>query len=94
MPVEGGDETRVLESIYHGASWAIHKEGIYFFSIRDRQGRRDLSFYDFPTGGTRKILTVEKKPDLGICISPDGKTILYSELDESGSDLMLVENFK
>ena len=27
-------------------------------------------------------------------VSPEGQTILYSQYDESGSDLMLVENFR
>lgn len=27
-------------------------------------------------------------------VSPDGRTILYSQVDSSGSDLMLVESFR
>ena len=30
----------------------------------------------------------------GIALSPDGRTLLYSQIDDAGSDLMLVENFR
>jgi hypothetical protein len=32
--------------------------------------------------------------DFAIAVSPDGRTILYTQLDEAGSDLMRVENFR
>jgi hypothetical protein len=43
---------------------------------------------------TRKLLTVERSVTYGLTVSPDGGTILYAQLDEAGSDLMLVENFR
>ena len=30
----------------------------------------------------------------GFAVSPDGKWLLYSRIDETASDLMLVENFR
>lgn len=30
---------------------------------------------------------------LGIVVSPDGRWLLYTQVDQSGSDIMLMENF-
>ncbi len=34
------------------------------------------------------------REDPGLAISPDKKTILYTQLDASYSDIILVENFR
>ena len=74
--------------------YAFGEHGIYFVAQADKQGRRNLSFYDSPTGKTRKILTIENPKASFSMVFPDGRTILYTQLDESGSDLRLVENFR
>jgi hypothetical protein len=43
------------------------------------------------------VATTEKKlarwiPSLAV--SPDGKHLLYTQIDQQGSDLMLMENFR
>jgi hypothetical protein len=72
--------------------WDLSKEGIYFVKT-DQQGHNDICFFEFATGTTRKILPIER-PLQGISLSPDGRAILYTQQDEIGSDLMLVENFR
>jgi Tol biopolymer transport system component len=94
MPVGGGEETLVLDSVHEAGQWAFWKEGIYFFRPADEKGRSDICLYEFATGNTRKVLTIEKPIDYYIEASSDGRTILYTQLDQAGSDLMLVENFR
>jgi Tol biopolymer transport system component len=94
LPVEGGKATKVLDGVHPTALWAIARDGIYFFKIPDEEGDTDLSNYDFATGKTRKILTVERPVTWYVDVSPDGRTILWPQVDEAGSDLMLVENFR
>jgi hypothetical protein len=91
IPAEGGEETKVLDSTSCLGPFAVGKQGIYFITPSDSQGR-DINFYNVSTGEIRQILRVEQA--MYIAISPDNRTLLYTQADHSGSDLMLVENFR
>jgi Tol biopolymer transport system component len=92
MPTGGGEKTKVVDSVACSV-YAVGERGIFFFTPLDGQGRSDISVYDLPTGKTRKLLTIESMPS-NITVSPDGRTILYTQFDRGSSDLMLVENFR
>ena len=92
--VDGNQEAKVLDSVHSEGQWAVGNEGIYFFRTPDKMGRSDICFDEFATGQIRKVLTIERPVDNHIAVSPDGGTILYPQSDESGSVLMLVENFR
>jgi len=92
MPTSGGEETRVLDSTALDSPYVVMEQGIYFVTPRDKRNRSDISYYDFSSHATRKIVTVQEAA--GIAVSPDGRTILCTQFDQSGSDLMLVENFR
>jgi TolB protein len=101
VPVAGGEGTQVLDGVAtSGMQWTVAERGVYFFSKPDDKGRNGLSVYDFATGKTQEILTIERTSDVGvfavggIAVSPDQRTILFSKTDAAGTDLMLVENFR
>lgn len=95
VPVEGGEGTKLFDGVDKYGSWTIRGDGIYFFAAPDEKGRCDLSIYEFATGRTHRILRVMARVErFDLEISPDGRTALYTQEDESGSDLMLVENFR
>jgi Tol biopolymer transport system component len=91
MPRDGGEETQVLESVEQHA-FAIVKEGIYFIPRPDSAGHHSIQFFNFATQRIRSLSTIERI-DTYLSVSPDGRWILYSQIDQLGSDLMLVENF-
>jgi Tol biopolymer transport system component len=89
--VGGGDETRVIESVGQ-RQFAVAADGIYCIRVTE-QGRR-LQFFDFASGKLRDLAPVDHPTGLGLTVSPDGRSLMYTQLDQVGSDLMLIENFK
>ena len=77
--------------IMHNAGmWTVVPGGIYFVPQAEP---RSLHYYDFITRSTRRIFAIEKNFDGGLSISPDGHYILFSQLDEENSNIMLVDHF-
>jgi Tol biopolymer transport system component len=98
VPVEGGEETPVLDQPKEGywGYWAVVDGGIYFVNTQVKS-HPTIEFFSFATGQVKRIAAIEKevsKWDPGLAISPDGRWILYAQVDQSGSDIMLVENFR
>jgi Tol biopolymer transport system component/predicted Ser/Thr protein kinase len=93
VPRDGGEETQVLESVDRKA-FAIVKEGVYFIPKPDAAGGYSIQFFNFATKRIRSISTIESTIGSDLSVSPDGRWILYSQIDREGSDLMLVENFR
>jgi Tol biopolymer transport system component/DNA-binding winged helix-turn-helix (wHTH) protein len=98
MPVAGGEETLVLD--HHRAGfwryWAVTEEGIYF-TTAETPDRPLIEFFNFATGKVTTITTMEKRIDgnvPGLSVSPDGRTLIWSQLDQTSSDIMLMENFR
>jgi hypothetical protein len=58
-----------------------------------------MQFLRFATNSISNVATFEKSPVQGLpvwglAVSPDGKWILYGFEQQSGSELMLVDNFR
>src|SRR4029077_4325891 len=96
MPVEGGEPVRVLDGVGSESTWAVLEKGIAF--LDGVAGSARINFFDFATRRTQEITTVEMGPKAlageMFSVSPDGKWILYSRVEQFESDIMLVENFR
>ncbi|MGA2149918.1 MAG: protein kinase [Bryobacteraceae bacterium] len=92
MPVAGGQETQVVPDVYR-VNYAVTEKGIYFTPHGGRDNTSTVEFFNFATGATTQIVKVTKPLDLGLGVSPDGRTLLYSQVDQTGSNIMLIENF-
>ena len=80
-----------LPKIKYFGLWTLVPGGIYFVPHDDP---KSLQYYDLSTKKIRRIFTIEKDFDRGLSISPDGRYILFSQLDEENSNIMLVDHFK
>ena len=87
VPAAGGEENQVLDSTL-GSEFTVAQRGIYFM------GPRGLHYFDFSTRAIRQIRAMQKPTDWVLSVSPDEHWLLYPQFDQSGSDLMLVENFR
>jgi Tol biopolymer transport system component len=92
MSVSGGEESQILQSVSWRAFFPV-KEGIYFIPNSGSAQKSSIQFLSFTTGKVKTVTPISGSPDEGISVSPDGKFILFSQSDGTGSDLMLVENF-
>lgn len=90
-PSNGGLEKRICDSVL-GRSYEVVEGGVYFISA-DNLHRSTLEFLDARTGSQRKIYTFDRSVAPGLSVSADGRFAYYTQVDQSGSDLMLVEGW-
>jgi hypothetical protein len=96
IPAEGGEEVEIINSLEagHWGYWAVVEKGIYYLDTKAKPG---ISFFDIATHRISRVFDLESGPARGapgLAISPDRKTILYTQLDALNSDVILVENFQ
>jgi serine/threonine protein kinase len=81
--------------------WASTNRGIFFAEYTTATLRVDppvpIRFLDHATGKITKVMEIQKTigpAAIGISASADGRTLLWVQMDQIGSDLMMVENFR
>jgi Tol biopolymer transport system component/serine/threonine protein kinase len=87
VPASGGEEVQVLDAVTSHRV-AVSDRGIYFVLWPQ------LQHFDFSTGKSKTILTLPKRTTVGLSVSSNSRWLLYSQIDQGGSNLMLVENFR
>ena len=92
MPLSGGEESQVLPSVMWDA-FSLVNEGIYFIPGPPFR-KSSIEFLSFVTGKVKTVAPMSAPYFAGLSVSPDGRSLLFSQIDEVGSDLMLLENFR
>jgi len=97
--VDGGDEQRVSgvppRSTKWQTDWQVSASGIYF--LEGDLPRPGIHFLDFASGRTKRVADILGRPETwggGLALSPDGRSLLFSQIDEIASDIMLIERFR
>jgi Tol biopolymer transport system component len=97
IAVTGGEEKRVIGPAGQ-TQFAVVAEGIYFIEPRAPgysgwiKGN-SLKFFRFAKGTAEKVFDIKYWPQIGLSVAPDGRYVLFSQMDPFVQDLMLVENF-
>src|SRR3974390_1134808 len=80
---------------YLGDEWFPAGSGIYFMSHSG--GKDAIEFFDLKTERVSRVYELEKPAPGwigGMPVSSDGKVILFPQVDEQSSNLMLIENWR
>jgi serine/threonine protein kinase len=98
LAVPNDREEPVLESLQYWGWWALAPQGIYFLEASEslRFGRVRLKFLDLASKRITELAALGMPVNYAapaICLSPDGRHLVYMQLERAGSDIMLVENF-
>ncbi len=96
VPAQGGEEIQVLPALGgpEGSCFAVVERGIYFIPPPNPDHTYSIQFLEFASGKITSIATIDKPVSFGLTVSPDGRSLLYAQVDQQGRDLMLVENFR
>jgi Tol biopolymer transport system component/DNA-binding winged helix-turn-helix (wHTH) protein len=95
VPTGGGAEVLVTDrdQVGYWRCWRIALGRIYFATAVPPAGPR-LEVLDLTNGETKLIAPLSKAPDAtipGLAVSPDGRSVLVAQYDQSGSNIIMVE---
>jgi len=91
LTFETGADVEILPPITERA-FELARDGIYYVGTAP-DGRFAIQFYDLRTGVSRLVTPILRPMTRRLAVAPDGSFLLYSQLDRSGQDLMLVDGF-
>jgi Tol biopolymer transport system component len=96
LKLGAGREEPVLAQLKPGfwGYWAVAEKGVYFIDQQPEGTGRGIYFYDFATHRVRPVAMLERRimiGDSGFALTPDGRSILFTQIDQSGSDIMLAD---
>lgn len=96
IPTNGGEEVEIISSLEAGywGYWTVVNNGVYYLDPTTKFG---INFFDFATHRTRRLFDLGNRPArqvAGLAVSPDKKTILYTQLDALNNEIILVDNFR
>jgi hypothetical protein len=71
----------------------VAKDSVYFFAPKDASSP-EIEFLDFKTKQVSHVAKLEKPSFYGLTVSPDGKSLIYSQWDRSELDVLVMTNFR
>jgi hypothetical protein len=99
-PLKGDRNSReepVMDELQYWGLWALAPRGVYFLETRVYgQGKVLLKYFDLQSKRTTYLSTLNKPVnpwDPAITLSPDGRHLVYEQLDSGGSNIAIVEDF-
>jgi Tol biopolymer transport system component/serine/threonine protein kinase len=95
IPAGGGDESLVLKRVT-ARYWTLAGDQIYFIDMISKP-LPTLNVLDIGSGRIAQLTAIDNAPDWGasgLSVSPDRRWIIWSQMDDLISRIMLLENFR
>ncbi len=94
QPLPRGSVTRVVERLHRRNLFAIGKTGIFYIAPVPGANYPALFFKSFKGNDPRLLLKFERQIGWGLSLSPDERSLVFSQVDADNSDVMLIERFR
>jgi len=97
VAANGGGErlvTGLLKAGYWG-NWGVARAGLFFVRPVPPDAA-EVDSYEFRSGRVHRAALLKKDPpfsDSGFAVTSDGRRMLYTQVESSSSEIILVENF-
>jgi Tol biopolymer transport system component len=99
LPAAGGEEEQAFvpeHDLMGGTTLQPTRQGMYYVEFERSAGEPVVSFYDY--AGKKSSVVFQMKgggwQGATFSVSPDGKYILFAKVDQSQTDLRVIENFR
>lgn len=98
IPTEGGAEERAaeFENVGKWRYWSVTSQG-YFYAAMESGPFPSIDFFDSVRRRKTELVKLQRPADLngsGLAVSPDGKRLLFTQVDQQVRDIMLVRDFR
>jgi len=99
MPVDGGAESAVVGGV-HSSFWGVANDGIFFVDYHAdaaRTAHKSVKFFSFETRQVKDVASIDKEisnASPAFSVTRDARSILWTQIDQRGAQLILVENFR
>ena len=91
MRLPDGEERQVVESLNDLVSFAPSKLGIFYVPRTNLTAAAAIEFVDFALRATTTIARMNKPLMVGMSAHPDGRSLLYSQVDREECDLIMLQ---
>jgi Tol biopolymer transport system component len=94
MELATGEEREILRSLNDPVAFALSPNGIFFVPRTNLASAGSIQFFAFTDHSTRTVARLSKPIMGGMSAHPNGRLLLYSQVDREETDLILAEKVR
>jgi Tol biopolymer transport system component/DNA-binding winged helix-turn-helix (wHTH) protein len=94
MPVGGGKETQVPGVLARTNAFVPTADGLYVMDVGEKDSPGTLKYIHRATGRVSVLARLPYPAGLGLSLSPDGRTLLFAQLEAARSELMYTDGVR